>query len=129
LLKLNLGIVIALFFLLVFALMYGIKFMLAFFVHCSCQPKNYWTSFNGLLILFNMTPAARALTKVNGDKQMLRLLGNCPIVLAYYLAKNRDMSWLWTASALWRDKRLVTVLRYEQKRLSFVKCKPLSHRL
>jgi len=42
-----------------------------------------------------MKPSATALTKVNGDEQMLRLLGNCPIVLAYYSAKNRDMSWFW----------------------------------
>jgi len=45
-----------------------------------------------LSILFNIKPAARALTKVNGDEQMLRLLGNCPIILAYYSAKNGDMS-------------------------------------
>jgi len=40
-----------------------------------------------LSILFNIKPAARALAKVNVDEQMLRLLWNCPIILAYYSAK------------------------------------------
>jgi len=39
-----------------------------------------------------MKPAARAQTTVNeDDEQMLWFLGYCPIILAYYLAKNEDI--------------------------------------
>jgi len=92
------------------------------FVHFSCQPKNYWTSFNDLSILFNMKPAARALNKVKGDEQNdAPALGEIlPSFWPNYSAKNGNLSWLWTASPLWRDKRLVAVLRYEQTRLALV---------
>jgi len=39
-----------------------------------------------------MKLAARALPKVNGDKQMLLFLEYCPNILAYRLAKNGDIS-------------------------------------